>query len=96
MKNQAAIQLGRLGGKVSTETKAAAAKRNASRAALVKSGEARVRCNVGHSGNHSLTYDVGYFQCAGCGHFHAPEAVEAALAGPVEDWTGAGGVVRSK
>ena len=76
-----------------TKTKAETSKR---KAALVKSGETRVRCNVGHSGNHSLTYDVGYFQCAGCGRFHAPEAVETALAGPVEDWTGSGGVVRSK
>jgi hypothetical protein len=62
--------------------------------ALKKSGPAQVRCNIGHSGNTSLFFDVGYFQCQGCGHFHAPESVAAALEGPVKDWTGAGGVVR--
>ena len=63
---------------------------------LVKNGNSKVKCNKGHSGNTSLFFDVGYFQCQGCGHFHAPESVETALAGPIKEYTGNGGVVRVK
>lgn len=96
MNNKAAQQLGRLGGKVSSEAKTTAARSNAQKAALIKSGNARVKCNLNHSGNTSLFFDVGYFQCQGCGHFHTPESVQLALTGPVAAWTGGGGVVRTK
>lgn len=96
MKNKAAQQLGRLGGMVSSKAKTEAARKNGGKAALIKSGNARVQCNINHSGNTSLFFDVGYFQCQGCGHFHTPESVQDALDGPVKAWTGAGGVVRTK
>lgn len=53
-----------------------------------------IRCNVNHSGNHRLTFSVGYFQCAGCASFHTIEAVGAAMRGPVEQMDGSGGVCR--
>lgn len=55
-----------------------------------------VRCNVNHSGNHKLTFDVGYWQCSGCGNHHTTEAALDSLAGPASDLTGSGGVVRIK
>jgi len=64
--------------------------------ALIQAGESRVRCNIGHSGNHRLTYDAGYFQCNGCGHFHCPADVASTLAGSVEDWTGTGGLILTR
>lgn len=57
-----------------------------------KSGS--VRCNHGHSGNTRLTFDVGYFQCDGCGYFHTVESVLSAARGPVESQDGSGGTVR--
>ena len=55
-----------------------------------------MRCNINHSGNSRLTFDAGYFQCSGCGHWHTPEAVQGALDGPVKDTHGGGGVIRVK
>jgi hypothetical protein len=96
MENQSAVKIGRRGGKVSCAEKATAARENSLCAALVKSGEARCKCNKNHSGNRSLCYDVGYFACQGCGEFHAPESVRAALDGPIAGFDGGGGCIRVK
>lgn len=56
--------------------------------------EKKVRCNINHSGNTRLTFDAGYFQCSGCGHFHTPEGAIETLMGDVSDWAGSGGLIR--
>lgn len=65
-----------------------------SNTSIRKQIETSIRCNVGHSGNHRLTYSVGYYECSGCGHFHAPESCEAELSAKPSDLDGAGGVIR--
>ena len=54
----------------------------------------KLRCNKYHSGNRKVTYNVGHFVCQGCGEFHAVESAKEALAGPVREITGGGGLVR--
>ena len=61
-----------------------------------KEGSAKIRCNNSHSGNHSLVFDHGFFQCQGCGAFYTVESVVKSLMGPVEEFTGGGGVFRRK